>query len=154
MNFNTVGLITNALSKEIALNQRTAIWEGRALSKVSRRVTQIHRTASTKWNEFTFVRTGKQIKLTLERSKQRPKQGGSCHGGEFGFYSKCNQRPLQTFKQWDSACYFQVLKRSLWVFSKEYIGEDSSEVKILLEDSTASTKLKMVAWSWIIKVVM
>ena len=40
MNVNTVGLITNALSKDIALNQRTGIWEGRALTKVSRKVTR------------------------------------------------------------------------------------------------------------------
>lgn len=30
------------------------------------------------------MRIGKPIKLILERSKQRPKQGRSCRGGKFG----------------------------------------------------------------------
>ena len=65
MNVNTVGLITNALSKDIALNQRTGIWEGRALTKVSRKVTRYTAalfTIAKTWKQYTCPSTEEWIK--------------------------------------------------------------------------------------------
>lgn len=75
-----------------------------------------------------------QIVMTLERSEQKPEQVGSCHGGKFGFYYMCNEKSWQTFKQWGSICHLLVLKRAFQIVSKQYIREDNSKMRILLED--------------------
>lgn len=52
----------------------------------------------TKWERTQpceDMKVGKVV-VTSERSKQGPEQVGSCCGGIFGFYSKYNEKPLQT----------------------------------------------------------